>query len=100
MTAQERAEARQMEREQRVGNLWVDAWKRLVRNKAAVVGGVIIILLIVAAITAPIIAPMHYAEGDSAENYTIPTWLAPLLPGNVEAYATISDNFLLGADFL
>lgn len=100
MTVQERAEARMVERERRVANLWVDAWRRLLRNKAAVLGGIIVIVLILAAFFAARITPMHYAEGDSVENYTIPTWLAPLLPGDVEAYATISDKFLLGADFL
>lgn len=100
MTIQERAQARMLQREQRVANLWLDAWRRLIKNKAAVVGGAIIIVLILAAVFAPQITPMHYAEGDSVENYTIPTWLAPLLPGNVEAYATISNKFLLGADFL
>lgn len=100
MTAREQAKAIMAQRERRVANLWVDAWRRLIKNKAAVMGGIIIIVLILAAIFAAQITPMHYAEGDSAENYTIPTWLAPLLPGNVEAYATIGDKFSLGADFL
>ena len=100
MTIQERAQARMLQREQRVANLWLDAWRRLIKNKAALLGGAIIVLLILAALFAPLITPMHYAEGDSVENYTIPTWLAPILPGNVEAYATISNKFLLGADFL
>ncbi len=100
MTAREQAKAIMAQRERRVANLWVDAWRRLIRNKAAVMGGIIIIVLILAAIFAAKITPMHYAEGDSVENYTIPTWLAPLLPGNVEAYATIGDKFIVGADFL
>ena len=100
MTAREQAKAIMAQRERRVANLWVDAWRRLIRNKAAVMGGISIIVLILAAIFAAKITPMHYAEGDSVENYTIPTWLAPLLPGNVEAYATIGDKFIVGADFL
>ena len=38
-------------------SLWQDALRRLLRNKAAVVGGVIILLLIFTAIFAPLIAP-------------------------------------------
>ena len=100
MTVQEQAQERAALTERRVANLWVDAWRRLVKNRAAIMGGVLIVILILAAAFAPLITPTHYTEGDSAENFTIPTWLAPLLPGNVEAYATISNKFALGADFL
>jgi len=100
VTAQERAVARMISRERRVSNLWLDALRRLIRNRAAVVGGIIIVILVLTAIFAPWIAPYSYAVGDSNDNYTIPRWLVPLLPGNVEAYANISDKFILGADFL
>jgi len=107
MTTQERA-ARKLreiaieegERPQRITNLWADAWKRLLRNRAAVVGGVIIILLILVAIFADQIAPYHYAQGDSAENYVTPRWLVNIMPGHMERYVKISDKFLLGADYL
>jgi ABC-type dipeptide/oligopeptide/nickel transport system permease subunit len=38
-------------------SLWSDAWSRLLRNPAAVTGGIIVILLIVVSIAAPYIAP-------------------------------------------
>jgi ABC-type antimicrobial peptide transport system permease subunit len=38
-------------------NLWVDAWRRLRRNKLAVTGGLILIFLCVVALAAPLIAP-------------------------------------------
>ena len=55
MTEQERAAQRLVrvapaegEGQQRVANLWLDAWHRLVRNRAAVLGGVLILVLILA----------------------------------------------------
>jgi oligopeptide transport system permease protein len=73
---------------------------RLLRNRAAVVGGVIVILLILLAIFADVVAPYHYATGDSDENYMVPLWLTKVLPGNMANYATIGNKFLLGADYL
>lgn len=100
MTVQERAAKRLQAREHKEANLWADAWGRLIRNRAAMVGLVLVALLILAAFLAPQIAPRHYAEGDSAEEHTVPAWLAPLLPGNVASYAKLSNKFLLGSDFL
>ena len=108
MTTQQRAAQRLIEEgmpeagtgQQQVTNLWADAFKRLLRNKAAVLGGIIIILLVLGAVFADQITPYHYAEGDSAENYMMPYWLTQVLPGNMEDYAQIGDKFLLGADYL
>ncbi|MHB1296446.1 MAG: ABC transporter permease [Anaerolineae bacterium] len=88
------------EGQQRVANLWVDAWRRLLRNRAAVLGGVIILLAILMALFADHIAPRHYAEGDSQENYATPYWLTQAMPGNMEDYVVISDEFTIGADYL
>ena len=107
MTTRERAARRlaegveaEAEAQQRVTNLWLDAWRRLVRNKAAVLGGIIIILLVLIALFAQRIAPYGYAEGDSDDNYMTPLWLTKVLPGHVEKYATIGDKFIVGADYL
>ncbi len=100
MTVQERAALRLQERPRREASLWRDAWRRLVRNRAAVLGLVVVALLIAVAITAPYIAPAHYAAGDAADEHTVPSWLAAVLPGNVAAYAKINNKFLLGSDFL
>lgn len=86
--------------QQGVTNLWVDAWRRLVRNRAAVVGGILLIVLMTIGLFADVIAPYHYAEGDSAENYMTPLWMARLMPGNMEAYVTIGGKFAFGADYL
>ncbi|MEA3408392.1 MAG: ABC transporter permease [Chloroflexota bacterium] len=87
-------------REQRVTNLWQDAFGRLLRNRAAAVGGIIVLLLIFLSIFADVIAPYHYATGDSEENYMVPLWLTKMMPGNMEDYATIGSKFTLGADYL
>lgn len=48
-----------------------EAWRRLIRNKTAVVGMVLILLLIILAVFADVIAPYGYAESDySAMNQT------------------------------
>jgi len=64
-------------------NLWKDAFRRLLKNKMAVLGGIIIIVLFILAIFAPYIAPYHYAEGSLIDNYAKP-----------------GTQFLLGADFM
>lgn len=38
-------------------SLWRDAWTRLLKNKAAMFGGVLVLLIIVAGVAAPLIAP-------------------------------------------
>ncbi len=44
-------------------SLWRDALKRLMRNRAAVVGGVILIVIALVAIFAPLIAPSTSPRG-------------------------------------
>lgn len=83
-----------------VTNLWQDAFERLLRNRAAVIGGILVLLLVFLAIFADVIAPYHYATGDSDENYMVPLWLTQVMPGNMENYAAIGGKFLVGADYL
>jgi oligopeptide transport system permease protein len=100
LTSQEKAAVRLSEREGKAANLWRDAWARLLRNRAAVLGGIVVVLLVLGGIFASQVAPYGYAEGDSAEAYTVPSWLIGMLPGNIEAYAKVSDKFLFGSDYL
>lgn len=44
----------------RQASLWRDAWRRLLRNKAAVVGGVVVVILLLSAVFAPYLAPYPY----------------------------------------
>ena len=53
-------------------SLWRDAWRRLIRNKAAIAGGLIIFALIIIAAGANWIAPYTYTEGRIQENYLHP----------------------------
>jgi len=107
MTEQERAAQRLLrvtpaegEGQQRVANLWLDAWRRLVRNRAAVVGGVIITVLVLTGVFADAVAPYHYATGDSAHNHMVPQWIADIMPGDMASYTQIGDLYPLGADYL
>jgi len=83
-------------------SLWFDAWKRLRRNKLAVVGAIIIILNILMAIFANQIAPQGYADQVLADNNAAPVWVTKIFPNMVAkedgGYVTISNRYLLGAD--
>ena len=99
-TAQEQANVRLDERVGKPANLWLDAWHRLIRNRASLMGGILVLLLLTIMVLAPLLAPYGYAQGDSNEAYTVPAWLMKLLPGNMEAYAKVSSKFLFGSDYL
>src|SRR6266849_729069 len=59
-------------------NLWRDAWRRLLRNKLAVVGGVTVILLCLVAIFADFIAPYSYSKANFGKIYEFPSREFPL----------------------
>ena len=42
-------------------SLWQDALRRLIQNRAAMIGGITILILIILAIFAPLIAPYSYS---------------------------------------
>lgn len=64
-------------------SLWRESFKRLFKNKAAVLGGIILIALAFIAIFAPVLAPQPFDEGSLLNNYAKP-----------------GPEFPLGADFL
>ena len=41
-------------------SLWQDAWLRLRKNKAAVIGGIVLLVMVVIAVLTPWIAPYSY----------------------------------------
>ncbi len=61
---------KQQERKPR--SLWQDAMRRLSRNNAAIVGGVIVVALFILAVGASWIAPYSYTEGRIIDNYLHP----------------------------
>ncbi len=102
----------------REAGLWTDAWRRLVRNKAAILGGMLIILFFLMAIFAdttvftlftgaepePLLAPQSYEIQKLVDNNAAPAWLVNLFPsmkakGEEGGYVTINNKYILGADY-
>ena len=73
---------------------WQDAWMRLIRNKASVVGLIVIAFFLILVIFAPQIAPYSPLEFHSGQDFLPPAW--------VDSYAgkSGSPDFLLGTDTL
>jgi oligopeptide transport system permease protein len=61
-------------------SLWMDAWRRLIRNRAAMLGVFIIIAFILAAIFADYITPQHFAVQELEETNATPMWLMTIFP--------------------
>lgn len=80
-------------------SLWQDALRRLVRNRAAVVGGTIVILLVLTAIFAPHIALKPYDVQVLSDQNKVPQWIVSLFP-TMKPYAQISSDYPLGADYV
>jgi oligopeptide transport system permease protein len=53
-------------------SLWYQAWRRLLRNKMSLIGGVIIVSIAILALLAPVISPYDYDE-TSVEQFTPPS---------------------------
>jgi ABC-type dipeptide/oligopeptide/nickel transport system permease subunit len=64
--------------ETRGSSLWRDAWRRLIRNKLAVAGGITVILLCLVAIFADFIAPHSYTKPNFGRIYEFPSRDFPL----------------------
>lgn len=58
-------------------NLWLDAWRRLLRNKLAVFGGSVVLTFLLLAIFSNFIAPYAYDKTDFAKAYQYPSWSFP-----------------------
>ena len=80
-------------------SLWQDAFRRLLRNRAAVIGGTIIILLILMAIFAPLIAIKSFEVQVVTDHDKVPEWVLSLFP-SMKGYAKISNDYPLGADYV
>ncbi len=59
-------------------SLYRDAWRRLIRNRLAVAGGITVVLLCLVAIFADVIAPYPYAKANFGKIYEFPSREFPL----------------------
>lgn len=84
---------------QKSESLWKDALRRLVRNRAAVVGGVMILVLYLFAIFADVIAPYSFEKQTLTDQNKVPAWMISVFPG-MKSYAQTSENYMLGADYV
>jgi oligopeptide transport system permease protein len=94
-----------IERSRQGESLWLDSWKRLRRNKAALLGSFIILMNIFVAVFASTLAPKPYDLQVLADNNAAPLWVTRVFPTmlprtDAGGYITISDNYTLGADSL
>ncbi|MBW6472833.1 MAG: ABC transporter permease [Anaerolineaceae bacterium] len=80
-------------------SLWKDSMRRLMRNRAAVIGGSIIVLLLLLAVFADVIAPYPFAEQTLVDQNKLPQWVLSLFP-TMEPYAQLSPKYFFGADYV
>ncbi len=57
-------------------SLWVDAWYRLIRNRASVAGMIVIVIFALVAIFANFVAPHNPLEINSGKSFLPPVWVA------------------------
>ena len=80
-------------------SLWQDAFRRLIRNRAAVMGGSIILLLILTAIFARNIAVRPFDKQVLTDQNKVPQWVFSVFP-TMKPYARIDANIRSGADYV
>lgn len=80
-------------------SLFKDAFGRLVKNRAAVIGGVIVILLILMAVFAPFVAIKSYEIQVLSDQNKVPEWILKVFP-TMKAYAQINNAYPFGADYV
>ena len=75
-SATDTVEARLMEPVVGVG-FWKDAWRRFLKSRMAVTGGVILILVVVLTLLAPFLTPYANDQQDLANQLQAPSWTHP-----------------------
>jgi len=80
-------------------SLTADAFRRLIRNRAAVLGGLTVVALALIAVFAGQIAPKSYEVQVLVDNNKVPQWLVSVFP-TTKPYAKITTGYLLGADYV
>lgn len=78
---------------------WQDAWDRLLKNKAAVVGMIVIVIFVLLAIFANVIAPQNPLQQNSGFQYRPPVFMDGFLNKKADARFTFGTDYL-GRDVL
>jgi oligopeptide transport system permease protein len=85
-------------------SLWVSAWRRLLRNRLAIMGIIVILISIFVALFADVIAIKPLNETDFPNNDTAPYWVTRvftnMIPVEEGGYIRINNDYPLGADAL
>lgn len=81
-------------------SLWRDAWRRLLRNRAAVVGVIVILFFSLIAIFAPVISPHNPLEINSGKDYLPAAWEKTSPVGRPGEPSFIFGTDVLGRDVL
>ncbi|HMM27977.1 MAG TPA: ABC transporter permease [Aggregatilineaceae bacterium] len=84
---------------------WSDAWRRLVRNKASIVGLLVIIAFVLIAIFAPQLTEYSYAKQNYLAINSAPQWIIDLFPKMAAmdepmGYVRVNNDYWLGTDGL
>ena len=101
-------EAPAIEAPRRSASLWGDALRRLLKNRLAIVGGVIVLLLMIVAIVGPYIAPFDYraqdfpglaayAKAHGGKSVPIPPFIGPHILGTDQLGRDILSRLMDGA---
>jgi len=76
-------------------SLWSDAWHRLLRNKAAIIGAIIVVFFATVALFAPLLAPHNPLQINDGKGFLPPAWIEKGPNGKAG-----DPSFLLGTDSL
>jgi oligopeptide transport system permease protein len=82
---------------------WEDAFRRLIKNRASVAGGLLLLVIVMFAVLSEVIAPFPYDKqqlSPVSKANTVPEWLLPFLPPQTASYAKVGGEFIMGADTL
>ena len=83
-------------------SFWHDAWKRLIRNKAAVVSGVLIVIICLSALLAPVITTVSFEVQDTSNILASPDLMTILFGSSEERALVLNKPIInwLGTDTL
>lgn len=84
---------------QKSESLLKDSFRRLLKNRAAVIGGSLLIIIILMAAFAKYVAPYPFADQVLTDQNKVPQWILTLFP-TMKPYAQLSPNYPLGADYV